>query len=66
MAYASSDLVADAFIGSNVSLACMAEGVPAPNVTWGKANGKPLPGDGRSFSVRRQASATRTVRATRC
>ena len=61
MVFAASTLVADTYLGQNITLSCMAEGVPAPNVTWGKANGKPLPGDGRSFQVKTEPTSTRAV-----
>ena len=61
MAFAASTLVADSFLGMNVTMTCMAEGEPAPNVTWGKANGKPLPDKGRSYQVKLPAGARRSV-----
>ncbi|XP_067948596.1 lachesin-like [Watersipora subatra] len=48
-------LVIDAYINQTIQLPCSAEGVPAPNVTWGRGNGKPLP-PVRSSSTRNKTS----------
>ena len=54
----------ESHVDGNVSITCTAEGVPGPNVTWGRANGRPLPPDRSSSPKAVKVSEIETVSST--